>query len=149
MTKDLENTLVELGPEYAGLVGRLRAAYETEGRRPQAAPRRLLFLRLFVAACLVVACGVVFLKHEAPSPRLFTSSPYTLALTSSIRAIIASQKPDGSWGNDYLTRQNAAALRAADSSGVPYKKALRYLKSKGLSPISAEELSSRILLANN
>lgn len=156
MTKDLEKTIAELGPGYGELVRRLRAAYEVErpaGKRRPIAVLPLAGALLAASLALVLFLPVFHVSGNVPGvsssmARASSSNPYRLAVTSAISSIIATQNPDGSWANDYLTRQNAAALRAADSAGVPYKKALRYLKSKGLSPITPEELSSRILLAN-
>ena len=53
-----------------------------------------------------------------------------------ISEMIATQNPDGSWKNDFLTRRNAAALRVCDdpAARIAYKKALRYLNFKGLLP---------------
>lgn len=147
MTKDLEMTIAELGPGYGELVRRLRAAYDV-GRPARKRRRSLVFLPVAGALLAASLALVLFLPIFSAVERAPSSSPYRLALTSAISSIIATQKPDGSWANDFLTRQNAAALRAADSTGVPYKKALRYLRSKGLDPISEEELSSRMTLAN-
>ncbi|MBQ6137808.1 MAG: hypothetical protein IJI73_10615, partial [Kiritimatiellae bacterium] len=60
-------------------------------------------------------------------------------------AILASQRADGSWTNDFITRQNAAALRRGESAAakVAYRRAVRYLRSRGLSPLSDEELRDR------
>ena len=48
--------------------------------------------------------------------------------------MIATQNPDGSWKNDFLTRRNAAALRGSSNPAaqVAYKKAMRNLRSRGV-----------------
>ena len=53
-----------------------------------------------------------------------------------ISEMIATQNPDGSWKNDFLTRRNAAALRVCGdpAARIAYKKAVRYLSFKGLLP---------------
>ena len=137
MTKDLEETLNELGPEYRSVVARLRAPFVPRPRR---------YVPYLVAASLVAAVAVsaVFLRPaERPSYTV-----YTVAYANdefALRAILASQQSDGSWSNDYLTMQNAAALRRAhdETSQIAYKRAVRYLRTKGLGPISDAELQER------
>ena len=53
-----------------------------------------------------------------------------------VSEMIATQNPDGSWKNDFLTRRNAAALRVCGdpAARIAYKKAARYLSFKGLLP---------------
>ena len=48
--------------------------------------------------------------------------------------MIATQNPDGSWKNDFLTRRNAAALRASSdpAAQIAYKKAMRNLRTRGI-----------------
>jgi ABC-type multidrug transport system fused ATPase/permease subunit len=60
---------------------------------------------------------------------------------AAVEEIIRRQRIDGSWGTDFLTRQNAAALKLVPSARSAYKKALRYLRSKGLQPMSEAELN--------
>ena len=151
MTKDLEETLAQLGPDYAKMVRELRSKCICPV--PYAIHRRRLsfILGASCASALAAACLVVMIAQPVANvvPRISLaqlSGPYSLAPSSAVQAIIASQNPDGSWKNDFLTCQNAAALRDAGFTGAPYKKALRYLRSKGLSPISTEELSSRSAL---
>ena len=62
---------------------------------------------------------------------------YQLAVSgseASMREMIATQNADGSWKNDFLTRQNAAALKLCDSAEarVAYKKAVRNLRVRGV-----------------
>lgn len=139
MTKDLETTLAELGPEYRSVVNRLRAPFA-----PRPSVRPLPYL--VAAALTAVAAFSVFLIPSSVENRSFTV--YTAAYANdahALQAILASQKNDGSWSNDYLTMQNAAALRRAadEASRIAYKRAVRYLRTKGLDPISDEELQRR------
>ena len=48
--------------------------------------------------------------------------------------MIATQNPDGSWKNDFLTRRNAAALRICSdpAAQIAYKKAVRNLRLRGI-----------------
>lgn len=141
MTKDLEETLQELGFEYRAVVGRLRAAYEPPCGSVAKARRRSRFVGAFglgaagLAASLLVALamGVVF-RPSAHSVRTPTAAnEYALAQSRSAAAVaemIRTQNPDGSWKTDYLTRQNAAALRlcASGEAQLAYKKAMRNLR---------------------
>lgn len=152
MNADLENTLEELGPEFRGVVCRLRAAREVEpGARPVIARvgwwRRAAVL---VAASLLIVAGFSVLTSRTPEVPAPEAGPYTLALQSSERAIselVRTQRADGSWESDYLTRQNAAALKDVATAKIAYRRAVRYLRTKGLSPLSPEELRYRGNLA--
>lgn len=156
MNADLENTLRELGPRYVGVVARLKASCEAE---PSGRALRVLRRRKFrpiaagaIAAMLVAALGVCrmicggFAVEEQPGSRFRSLNPYTLAFETSREDALAeirrTQKPDGSWGSDHLTRQNAAALKRFDVSSVACRKALRYLSSRGLKPLSDSEFYS-------
>ena len=170
MTKDLEDTLNELGPEYRSVVDRLLSMPSAPGielsapsTRHQALSTRHYALGtrhyLLAASLLLVVSLAIwnftstifhssfFIFHSSPSP---SSAPavYTVAYASdefALRAILDSQRSDGSWSNDYLTMQNAAALRRAhdEASQIAYKRAVRYLRTKGLGPISDAELQER------
>lgn len=154
MNGDLESTLNELGPEYRAVVARLRASSEVEpSRRGQFAPPRLLWRRAgyLAAASLVVLLGLsVFLHDAANAPRepYAGAKIYTVAYApteEALEVIVASQRADGSWSNDFITRQNAAALRMSDDARmkIAYRRAVRYLRSKGLSPLTDDELKER------
>jgi len=102
-----------------------------------------------VAASLLVFLGLGVLFRE-PTVRGTSDSRmvYTVAYApdeTALASILASQRPDGSWDNDFITRQNAAALRNAPDANmhIAYKKAVRYLKSRGLRPLSDDELKAR------
>lgn len=148
MNRDLEEQLNEMGPAYRAVVNRLVGAYE----EPQTAvPRRF---RLTASACLLAASVVfllgmtVFFLAGRPggsetAPRVYTvragegARAYLLARTKdpeAIREILRTQKPDGGWGSDFLTRQNAEALRLCkgEAARIAYKKALRNLRARGL-----------------
>ena len=159
MNADLEKTVEELGPGYRDVVARLRAAREVE---PEKAPvlgragaaswcaARSPFSYL-VAASLVAALALAVLYVMPRGGSTAAEVPltvYTVAYApteEALEAIVASQRADGSWSNDFLTRQNAAALRASgeDRMRVAYRRAVRYLRSKGLSPLTDEELRQR------
>ena len=162
MSADLEETLAELGPDYRKVVDRLRAPFAgDEGRVDEArGARRIGFLGP-VATLLAASLAVAFAWHflSAPADAVAPGEPvcatgvarYTLALApsaASVDEIVRTQSADGSWGNDFLTRQNAAALRNVASARVAYCRALRYLRSKGLSPLSDAELRSRAAQAS-
>ena len=163
MTKDLEDTLNELGPEYRSVVDRLLSMPSAPGTilSPLRPKRQALSARHYLlAASLFLVVGLAiwnftstifhssfFIFHSSPSP---SSAPavYTVAYASdefALRAILDSQQSDGSWSNDYLTMQNAAALRKAndEASQIAYKRAVRYLRTKGLGPLSDDEFQRR------
>ena len=153
MTRDLEETLAGLGPGYREVVERVRAAYEPpRGQRAAAAPRGVASgwgVAYLVAASLLVFVGLSVMFRE-PTARGSSEAKlaYTVAYAGdgpSLERIAASQRGDGSWANDFMTQQNAAALRGAEGEGmrIAYKKAVRYLRSKGLRPLSDEELKRR------
>jgi len=146
MTKDLEDTLAELGPEYRAVVDRLLGT-----PRPVRTLPRLGTLA--AAASVLVLLGLGFLFREPAVPRADSfRTAYTAAYASddaALASILASQRADGSWGNDFITCQNAAVLRGArdEAQHIAYKKALRYLRSRGLRPLSDDELRARVVAA--
>ena len=155
MNGDLESTLNELGPEYRDVVARLKIAREVEPSGARVFPLPRVEWRrhvgYLVAASLFVALGLsIFMQDAANAPR----SPYEAAriytvayapTEEALEVIVASQRADGSWTNDFITRQNAAALRVSDDARmkIAYRRAVRYLRSKGLSPLTDEELKLR------
>lgn len=155
MNGDLEGTLNELGPEYRDVVARLRSAREVEpsGTRAFSLPRTEWWRRAgyLAAASLAVALGLsIFMQDAANAPRepYAGAKVYTIAYApteEALEIIVASQRADGSWSNDFITRQNAAALRASDDARmkIAYRRAVRYLRSKGLSPLTDDELKVR------
>lgn len=157
MSEDLENTLRELGAEYVGVVAKLKSINELNS---SGCVRRVILRRRFyclsyvtsIAAMVVLALGLWMLlgvnerDNGIISDRKYNINPYSLAFQDSIdKAIIEikrTQKPDGSWKSDILTRQNATVLMKVDKSSLAYRKAMRYLRSKGLSPLSEREFQS-------
>lgn len=151
MTRDLEETLAELGPGYREVVERLRGCEAVRPAQRRFAPAAYLAAASVAAALLGVVC--VFAARPGRTQSEATRA-YTAAYgrgEAEIAAILASQRADGSWANDFLTRQNAAALRRAEGEGaaVAYKRAARYLKSKGLKPLTDEELDLRSAAARS
>ena len=53
---------------------------------------------------------------------------------ATVAEMIATQNPDGSWQNDFLTRRNAAALKVCGdpAAQIAYKKAMRNLRARGV-----------------
>jgi len=144
MTKDLEETLRELGPEYRTVVDRLVSAYEPlPAGKPSAPPVGRVghivgwSAAYLVAASLLVLVGVAVLFRAAPvapcAVRTVPTNEYSLAQSRSDAAVaelIRTQNPDGSWKTDYLTRQNAAALKLCPDAAaqIAYRKAMRNLR---------------------
>ena len=155
MNADLERTIEELGPECRVVVDRLRAAAEAEPKRPAVGGRRPaagVFLRRaghLAAAALFAAIALSVMLQDAPQAKSFpAASVYTVAYApteEALEVILASQRADGSWSNDFLTRQNAAALRASreERMRIAYRRAVRYLRTKGLEPLTDDELRKR------
>ena len=131
MNRDLEDQLNEMGHEYRAVVARLREA-QSAGTRDEGRGMR----GWLVAASLLLlfGLGVFSLRPKASHPSSLI--PHPSEYTMGISEMIATQNPDGSWKNDFLTRRNAAALRVCDDpvARIAYKKALRYLSFKGLLP---------------
>ena len=148
MTKDLEETLGELGAEYRQVVERLRSAYGPVRRSPEpVAPRRSVFAPWAVAALsaavvlAVLGIGALFRGEEAAKVYTVRASDaaheYMLAVVrddAAVQEMIRTQRPDGGWGSDFLTRQNAAALRLCkdEAAQLAYRKARRNLRLRGL-----------------
>jgi len=153
MSRDLDEQLQEMGSEYREVVDRLRGAFAPRedvvgtARETAAAKGRIAritgwTLGYLIAASLLVVCGLgtlfrerVFRQGEQAAPR--AASEYTLAFArneSAVKKLISTQNADGGWKNDFLTRQNAAALKLSDlpEAQVAYKKAMRNLRVKGV-----------------
>jgi len=163
MNRDLEAQLQEMGPDYRAVVDRLVGAYRPYGETCEATAavsedsRRGRILgwsaAYLVAASLLVCLGLAFcFRGNRAEPKVYAVRvsdarlAYTLAYANgetSVRNLLESQRADGSWSNDFQTRQNAAALRGNPAAAVAYKKAVRYLRAKGLVPLSDEELKAR------
>lgn len=148
MTKDLEETLRELGAEYRPVVERLRGAYAPAGRaHGDGAGREASFApwgaALLAAAAVVALLGVgAFFRGGEPA-KVYTvratdaAHEYMLAVVrddAAVKEMIRTQRPDGGWGSDFLTRQNAAALRLCqgEAAQLAYRRAMRNLRIRGL-----------------
>ena len=132
MSRDLEEQLFEMGPEYRAVVLRLRAAREAQGVRDQGSGIR----GWLVAASLLPLVGLgVFFATSRPRD-LVTPQPAYGAheYQMDVPEMIATQNPDGSWKNDFLTRRNAAALKVCGdpAAQIAYKKAVRNLRLRGI-----------------
>ena len=147
MNRDLEDQLNEMGPAYRAVVARLRAGGEAEDfRRKTLGGRRGFMSKVFclksylTAATLLVLVGfgVFFLGRKDLGHETKDVSFAPREYRASVAEMIATQNPDGSWTNDFLTRRNAAKLKASDdpAARIAYKKAARYLTAKGLAPLT-------------
>ena len=155
MTQDLEQTLQELGEGYRPVVDRLLAAYRPTSRaaelsvqpvdRPSGRTASAVAwgVALLAAASLVafLGFGLVF-RSSSPAERVYTvrvsdaAHEYQLAVVRDDRAVqemIRTQRADGGWGSEFLTRQNAAALRQckSDDAQLAYRRAMRNLRIRG------------------
>ena len=133
MNRDLEEQLDEMGPEYRAVVMRLRAAREAQGNREQGTGNR----GWLIAASLLVILGLstIFIQSNNRTIEQSNNSPFApREYRASVSEMIATQNPDGSWKNDFLTRRNAAALKVCGdpAAQVAYKKAMRNLRSRGV-----------------
>ena len=133
MSRDLEKQLDEMGPEYRAVVVRLRAAREaTQGIGDQGSGIR----GWLVAASLILLIGLGIFFSTSQPLNLSTSQPAYGAheYQMDVAEMIATQNPDGSWKNDFLTRRNAAALKTCidPAAQVAYKKAVRNLRVRGV-----------------
>ena len=141
MNADLERTLEELGPGCRAVVDRMVGAFDgAAAPADRVVPRRIAFWRR----------PALLVRPAAPAEPAVDAarSAYVLAYSpdaATVAAIVRTQHADGSWDNDFLTRQNAAALRAAsgDAPRIAYRRAVRYLRAKGLAPLSDAELRAR------
>ena len=143
MSRDLEETLNELGPDYRAVVARLRGAGEaqfgqrtTDSRQKPLAfvPRPLPYL---MAASLLVVVGLsaIFIQSGNRAIEQSDNSPSApREYRATVSEMIATQNPDGSWKNDFLTRRNAAALKLCGepAAQIAYKKAMRNLRVRGV-----------------
>ena len=150
MTKDLEMTLMELGPEYHSVVGRLMSGKivpQLSGCKFYSRTKMFTYL---IAASFVIclaAASVLLSFQTSHVASTFANAPraYKLAFIPTARTeIVSTQHEDGGWGSDFITRQNAAALEGSEveAERIAYHKALRYLRLKGITPISKCEFDS-------
>ena len=139
MNRDLEETLNELGPDYCAVVARLRAGREAaSGFRSSGDSRSSSRAAYLVAASLLVLIGLTVVQPSQSQSQTTNHKPQTPSCPREYRAtvaeMIATQNPDGSWQNDFLTRRNAAALKDSDNlaAQIAYKKAMRNLRARGV-----------------
>ena len=139
MNRDLEETLNELGPDYRAVVARLRAGREAaSGSRSSGDSRSSSRTAYLVAASLLVLIGLTVVHLSQSQSQTTNHKPQTPSCPREYRAtvaeMIATQNPDGSWQNDFLTRRNAAALKDSDNlaAQIAYKKAMRNLRARGV-----------------
>jgi len=139
MNRDLDNLLHEMGPEYRTMVSAMTRAFDkSEVRSPLSVRWAAAGI---AAAAVLLLLGIAFVFRGEPE-RVYTvkassvANEYLLATIrndEAVKEMIRTQKTDGGWRNDFLTRQNAAALRLCSSAEakIAYKKAVRNLRSKG------------------
>ena len=139
MNRDLEETLNELGPDYRAVVARLRAGREAaSGSRSSGDSRSSSRAAYLVAASLLVLIGLTVVHLSQSQSQTTNHKPQTPSCPREYRAtvaeMIATQNPDGSWQNDFLTRRNAAALKDSGNlaAQIAYKKAMRNLRARGV-----------------
>lgn len=145
MNRDLEKQLDEMGPAYRAVVARLRAAREAgDGLGPETldAGRRGFTSNVFrlksylTAASLLALAGLAIHFARTPDfgPKTQDASFGAREYRASVSEMIATQNPDGSWQNDFLTRRNADALKLCGdpAAQVAYRKAVRNLRVRGV-----------------
>ena len=137
MNRDLEETLNELGPDYRAVVARLRAGREeASGSRSSSDSRSSSRAAYLVAASLLVLIGltVVHLSQSQTTNHKPQTPSCPREYRATVAEMIATQNPDGSWQNDFLTRRNAAALKVCGdpAAQIAYKKAMRNLRARGV-----------------
>jgi len=143
MNADLEATLAELGGDYRELVVQMKAAYEPNVDATHSIRRGRIIgwsAAYLVAASLLVflGLGVVFGIGAFNKSQITTgSNEFMLAYMTNAEALdemIRTQRPDGGWDNDFITRQNIAALSESnsDEARLAMRKAMRNLRVRGL-----------------
>ena len=144
MSRDLEEQLDEMGPEYRAVVARLKDGVTADfGRETGDVSRRGFMSEVFrlksylTAASLLVILGLsaIFIQLNNRTIEQSNSFPFgPREYRASVPEMIATQNADGSWKNDFLTRRNAAALKVCGdpAAQVAYKKAVRNLRSRGI-----------------
>jgi len=135
MNADLEEQLKEMGSNYQAVVARLRSARTAEPRTEGLGRRSRSTVEWLVAASLLLALGLTIhfqtLKYsKTQTLASFGAHEYHLSPAE----MIATQRPDGSWQNDFLTRRNAEALARCEEAAarIAYKRAMRNLRARGI-----------------
>ena len=144
MNRDLEEQLDEMGPEYRAVVARLRAGGDSKDFRREIldAGRWGFMSKVFclksylTAASLLVLAGLAihFARTLDFRPKTQDASFGAREYRASVSEMIATQNPDGSWQNDFLTRRNAETLKLCvdPAAQVAYRKAVRNLRVRGV-----------------
>ena len=145
MNRDLEETLNEMGPAYRAVVTRLRGAETAEAdlrrktsdqkpRRPASKVSRLRSYLTAASLLVLLGLGAVFFGRQDVRPQTQDARCAPSEYRATVSEMIATQNPDGSWQNDFLTRRNAAALRNCGdpAAQVAYKRAMRNLRVRGV-----------------
>jgi len=138
MNADLEEQLKEMGPDYQSVVARLRSARTVEPGHKGLSFARSTAAWLIAASILGVVGLTILCLDSQPSTFSFqpSASPAYGAREYHLspEEMIAAQKPDGGWQNDFLTRRNAEILAKCEGkvARIAYKKALRHLRAKGI-----------------
>lgn len=144
MNRDLAAHLEELGPEYRAVVDRILAAKTETGPRTGVISVRWGRVGWTAAAAVAffLALGVVLRDsgggENACAPYAgAAAAEYRIAHIRSeeaVKELVRTQRADGGWGSDFLTRQNARALGLSHdpSAQLAYRKAVRNLRLRGL-----------------
>ena len=142
MSRDLEEQLGEMGPEYRAVVARLRGARGAEDgqrttdsrQRPLSLVHRPLSYLVAASLLILIGMGVTFLGRQDLGRETEDARSAPREYRASVGEMIATQNPDGSWKNDFLTRRNAAALKGSSNpaAAIAYKKAMRNLRTRGV-----------------
>jgi len=138
MTKDLEETLNGMPLGYREVVARLKASAEVVPVKRRSLHVPLLMAAGFIAVFL--GLSIIFnamrpIGTEGTQQR--GPREYVLSAQTGLEAaleIVRTQKTDGSWQNDYLTRRYIAVLKDCPDARVQlaYRRALRNLRVRGL-----------------
>ena len=136
MSRDLDEQLKEMGPEYRAVVARLRAAREAADVLNVFRPGSKVLRPVLAAASMLflIGLGVTFLGRQDFRRETKDVRCAPREYRASVPEMIATQNPDGSWKNDFLTRRNAAALKVCSdpAAQIAYKKAMRNLRTRGV-----------------
>ena len=94
-------------------------------------------LSCLAAASLLVFLGlsIVFIQSNGRTAEQSNNLSFApREYRASVDEMIATQRSDGSWQNDFLTRRNAAALKdcTRPAARIAYKKAMRNLRTRGI-----------------